>query len=393
MLMALDPLVSQAVGAKDEPSVVRAFQRGIVIAGVLGVGAGLALLWVEPVLRALGQPEVIVRVAGPFVRVQAPGMIAFYLFVALRQTLTALGHLRSMVWTIVIANLINGFLSWALVFGEWGFPAMGATGSGLATTIARWSMLLMLAAFGWSHLRARLRWRPDTLHLRPILRMVRIGAPIAAQYMLEFGVFAAVALLMGRLGPVPAAAHQIAINIASLTFMVPLGVSSAGSVLVGRAIGAGDAPHARRAGVSALAVGATFMLGSACMLLVIPHLLARAYTPEVAVIALAATLIPIAGVFQVFDGLQVVSIGVLRGTGDTRTPLIVSLIGYWVIALPISLWLGLSAGYGPRGLWWGLTAGLVIVALVLLARVRVRLWGPLERIHVDEPAPSPALEA
>jgi len=393
MLMSLDPLVSQAVGAKDEPSVVRAFQRGIVIAGALGVFAVLAMLPVEPVLRALGQPDVIVRVAVPFVHAQTPGMLAFFTFVALRQTLTALGHLRPMVYTIVIANVVNALLCWALVFGHLGMPPLGAVGAGLATTFARWSMLLMLAAFGWRHIRPRLHWRSDTLSAGPILRMLRIGIPIASQYMLEFGVFAAVALLMGRLGPVSAAANQIAINIASLTFMVPLGVSSAGSVLVGRAIGAGDAPRARRAGISALAVGATFMLGSASMLLLVPQVLARAYTPDLAVIALAATLIPIAGVFQVFDGLQVVSIGVLRGTGDTRTPLIVNLIGYWVIALPISLWLGMSAGYGPRGLWWGLTAGLVVVALVLLVRVRVRLWGPLERLHVDEPAPSRALEA
>jgi MATE family multidrug resistance protein len=393
MLMSLDPLVSQAVGAKDEPSVVRAFQRGIVIAVVLGVCAVFAILPVESVLRALGQPDVIVRVATPFVHVQAPGMFAFFLFIALRQTLTALGHLRPMVYTIVIANLLNGVLCWSLVFGHFGLPPMGAVGAGLATTVARWSMLLMLSIFGWQWIRPRLRWRADSLHAGPILRMVRIGIPIACQYMLEFGVFAAVALLMGRLGPVPAAAHQIAINIASLTFMVPLGVSSAGSVLVGRAIGAGDSESARRSGVSALAVGATFMAGSACILLLVPHLLARAYTPDAAVVALAATLIPIAGVFQVFDGLQVVSIGVLRGTGDTRTPLIVNLIGYWIIALPISLWLGIQAGLGPRGMWWGLTAGLVVVALVLLARVRVRLWGPLERIRVDEPPASQALEA
>ena len=393
LLMSLDPLVSQAVGAKDEPSIARAFQRGVVIAAVLGVFAVLVMLPVEPILRALGQPDVIVEIASPFVRVQAPGMLAFFLFVAVRQTLTALGHLQPMVWTIVIANLINGVLCWALVFGHLGFPAMGATGAGLATTIARWSMLILLAAFGWRGIRAHLRWRADTLHAGPIFRMMRIGLPIACQYMLEFGLFAAVALLMGRLGPVPAAAHQIAINIASLTFMVPLGVSSAGSVLVGRAVGAGDAPRARVSGVSALAVGVAFMLGSACVLLLVPHLLARAYTPDPAVIALAVALIPIAGVFQVFDGLQVVSIGVLRGTGDTRTPLIVNVVGYWLIALPISLWLGLSAGFGPRGLWWGLTAGLVVVALVLLVRVRVRLWGPLERLHVDEPASSRALEA
>src|SRR5262245_15586356 len=158
-------------------------------------------------------------------------------------------------------------------------------------------------------------------------------------------------MIMGRLGAVPAGAHQIAINIASLTFMVPLGVSSAAAVLVGRAVGAGDGHAARRAGIAALVAGTSFMGLSAIVLGLAPRLLARAYTPDPQVIALASLLIPIAGVFQVFDGMQVVAIGVLRGAGDTRTPLIVSLLGYWVFALPLGLWLAFGAGWGPVGLW------------------------------------------
>jgi MATE family multidrug resistance protein len=280
----------------------------------------------------------------------------------------------------------------SLVFGHFGAPRLETLGAGIATTIARWLMAGLLLALAWGDLKPRLAWRRDTLHLRPIVRMVRIGLPIGIQILLEFGVFAAVALLMGHIGPVPASAHQIALNIASLTFMVPLGVSSAGSVLVGRAIGAGDPHGARRAGLAALAVGAGFMTLSMCMLLLFPYALARVYTPDAQVVALAAALIPIAGVFQVFDGLQVVSIGVLRGTGDTRTPMIVNLIGYWLCALPFGLWLAFGRGLGPRGLWWGLVAGLMVVALVLLTRVRGRLWGPLERLHVDE-VPLAAAEA
>jgi MATE family multidrug resistance protein len=247
-------------------------------------------------------------------------------------------------------------------------------------------MALLLVALAWKDLGSRLQWRRDALSPRPLGRMLRIGLPIGFQYLFEVGVFSTVALIMGRLGPVPAGAHQIAINIASLTFMVPLGVSSAASVLVGRAVGAGDGGAARRAGIAALIAGVGFMSLSAAVLGFAPGLLARAYTPDPMVLALAASLIPIAGVFQVFDGTQVVAIGVLRGAGDTRTPLIVSLLGYWGFALPLGLWLGFRAGWGPVGLWWGLVGGLMVVALVLLARVRVRLWRRMERIVVDDEA-------
>ena len=389
ILMALDPIVSQAVGAHDEPAVARGLQRGLAIASGLGILGGLVLMPVRTVLLALGQRPELVAVAAPYVQVQAPSLLAFFITLAFRQTLQALGHMRPIVTNIVVANLVNAVLCWALVYGELGAPRLEAVGAGIATTIARWLMALLLPALAWRHLAPRLVWRSDTLRRGPIMRMVRIGLPIGFQYELETGVFATVALIMGRLGPVPASAHQIAINIASLTFMVPLGVSSAASVLVGRAVGAGDAGAARRAGIAALAAGAAFMAMSAVVLGVAPRLLARAYTPDAGILALAATLIPIAGVFQVFDGTQVVSIGVLRGVGDTRTPLIVNLLGYWVFALPVSLWLAFGLGWGPQGLWWGLVAGLMVVALVLVLRVRHRLWRPVERIVVDHPVAAP----
>jgi MATE family multidrug resistance protein len=165
--------------------------------------------------------------------------------------------------------------------------------------------------------------------------------------------------------------------------MVPLGIGTAGSVLVGRAIGAGKPEEARRVAVSALTCGVGFMAVSALVLVLVPHMLARVYTNDAATIALAATLIPLAGVFQVFDGTQVVSIGVLRGSGDTRTPMLVNLLGYWFVALPLALWLGRGLHMGPVGLWWGLVAGLVVVAAVVLVRVRMRLSGDLTRIHIE----------
>jgi MATE family multidrug resistance protein len=210
---------------------------------------------------------------------------------------------------------------------------------------------------------------------------VRLGLPIGAQQGLEFGAFGTVGLLMGRLGTVPVAGHQAALNLAALTFMVPLGVGAAAAVRVGHAVGAGDARGARRAAAAALACGVGFMAASALVLLAAPRALAGLYTSDAAVLALAASLIPIAGVFQVFDGLQVVSLGVLRGAGDTRVPMLVNAVGFWLLGLPLGAWLGLRTSLGPPGLWWGLVAGLAVVGVVLGARVRWRLRGGVRRVE------------
>jgi MATE family multidrug resistance protein len=214
--------------------------------------------------------------------------------------------------------------------------------------------------------------------------MLHVGAPIGGQFMLEGGLFATVTVLMGVLGPSELAAHHVALNLASLTFMVPLGVSAAAAVLVGHAVGRADPEDARGASKAALILGGSFMAVTAMLMLFVPTLFARAYTSEIEVIALAATLIPIAGVFQVFDGMQVVSIGILRGVGDTRTPFFVNLLGFWLIGLPVSLLLAFRLGYGPQGLWWGLVVGLVAVATALLLRVRVRLGQEMRRLVIDE---------
>jgi MATE family multidrug resistance protein len=250
-------------------------------------------------------------------------------------------------------------------------------------------MVLALLLVAWSELRPYLRpFRRDAFELRPLLRMVRLGAPIGAQFQLEFGVFAVVALLMGRLGTVPMAAHQVAINIASFTFMVPLGIAGAASVLVGQAVGAADPWRARRAATASLVVGFAFMALSGALLFALPRPLAMLYSLDVSVVAVAISLIPLAGLFQVFDGIQVVSIGILRGVGDTRAPMIVNVLGFWLIGFPVSLWLGFKTGAGAVGLWWGLVVGLAAVALFLLARVRSRLSRDLARIVIDEEAPA-----
>jgi MATE family multidrug resistance protein len=389
MLMALDPVVAQAVGARDQPAVARGVQRGIVLALLVAVPTTLVFLPSGAILRLLGQPpEVVVR-AAVFINLSALSIVPFFAWVVLRQSLQAMGHMRPIVTVIVAANLLNALLCWLFVFGHLG-SIRGAAGAALASVIARWCMALGLLAAAWTDLKPALQpLRREALALGPLRSMVGLGAPIGAQMVLEFGIFGVVAVLMGRLGTVPIAAHQIAINIASLTFMVPLGISGAAAVLVGRSVGAGEADRARREAVAALGCGVAFMVLSGLVLGTLPRLLARVYTGDPGVIALAVLLIPIAGVFQVFDGLQVVSIGVLRGVGDTRAPMIVNVLGFWLIGFPVSLWLGFHTELGAPGLWWGFVAGLAAVALFLLVRVRARLSRGLTRLAIEE-EPSPA---
>jgi MATE family multidrug resistance protein len=387
VLFALDPIIAQALGARDELAVRRGLQRGLVLSLVLTIPITLVLLTVRPVLELVNQPANVIPDAAGFVHRNAVSVWPFYVFVVLRQTLQAHHRVLPIGITIVAANLVNVVLNYAWIYGNFGFPAMGVIGSAWATTASRWLMAVLLLALGWSTLKRYFAERaPNLLDLGPLWRMLRLGLPIGAQMMLEGGAFNIMALLMGWLGVVQVAAHQIALNLASLTFMVPLGVASAAAVIVGHAVGRGDPEGVRRSTFASLVVGAGFMLCTGVLFIAAPELLARLYTPDMAVIALAALLLPIAGVFQVFDGLQVVAIGLLRGLGDTRTPMIVNIVGFWCIGMPVSLWLGFGLDYGAQGLWWGLVVGLVIVAVFLIVRVRQREEHGLERIIIDEHA-------
>lgn len=395
-LMALDPLVSQAVGARDEPGVTRAIQRGLLLGLLLGIVMMLLMAPATPLLRLFRQPPEIVPAAARYCHVSAAGLIPFLLFVVLRQSLQAIGRLAPIVITIGIANALNVLANWVLIFGLGPIPAMGVTGAAIATVISRWSMWGLLLVLAWRDLHPHIA-APDrgAFALRPLARMLALGLPIGLQQFLEVSAFAAVGLLMGTFGALQVASHQIALNMAALTFMVPLGVGAAASVRVGHAIGAADLGRARRAARLSYVIGAGFMSTTAAVFLLIPVPLAALYTPDRAVIAIAGSLIPIAGVFQVFDGLQAVGAGVLRGLGDTRVPLVAMLSGYWLIGVPVSVGLGFFTGLGPQGLWWGFVAGLASVAVFLLWRLRVVFRRGVSRIHLEaahQPAPSGAQE-
>lgn len=384
VLMGLDPVISQALGAGDSGAVGRGVQRGLVLSVALTLLASVLTLPAQPLFQAARQPEDVIPLAAGYALACVPGILPYFAFMVLRQTLQAMGRMRPIIVTIIVANLANVFFNWVLVFGNLGFPALGAVGSGWASSASRWLMGVVLLGAGWPLLRTYLRpLRRESLAPLPLARMVGLGAPIGVQVLLEFGAFGAAGLLMGLMGAVAVAAHQIALNLASLTFMVPLGVAQATAVLVGRAVGRGDPGEARRMAGGGILMGAGFMATTALAFLLFPGFWGRLYTPDLEVVALVTTLLPIAGLFQVMDGLQVVSSGSLRGVGDTRVPMILNLVGFWILGMPVAGVLAFRAGLGPAGLWWGLAAGLGAVALLLLLRVRARFGRDLVRVVVE----------
>jgi MATE family multidrug resistance protein len=255
-------------------------------------------------------------------------------------------------------------------------------GSAFSTSLARWVMFLYLL------IAARRRLAPywhgftaEAASWRGYLLMFRIGVPIGIHNTVEIGIFGLGAVLIGQIGVTALAGHQVAINLASLSFMVPLGISGAAATRVGNAIGRGDMSGARRAAAASLILGAGTMSCFAVLFATLAVPLGHLYTQDRAVIAMVAALLPIAAVFQVFDGIQVVSAGVLRGAADTTFPAVMALIGYWALALPVGWVLAFRAGFGARGLWWGFVVGLMAVAILLLLRIAARFRGPLVRVQ------------
>lgn len=384
LLLVLDPIVSQAVGAKDTVGVARGVQRGVIMAVVLSVLMSVAMWPVEPFFRSMHQPDGVVPITASVIHWLIFGVLPSFLFVVFRQSLQAMGTARAIVVSIIVANVLNVVLNWVLIYGHWGAPALGPAGSAIATVISRWVTLAIIVAGGWSHLRPTIRpWLPESFALKPMVRMLAIGLPVALQQLLEMAVFSMGGLVIGTFGVVPLAGHEIVLNLASITFMVPVGVGAAAAAMVGRAIGRDDVSAARRDAVAALAVGVGFMTLAMLAFTLLPRFIASGFAADAATVAMASSLLPIAGLFQVFDGIQCVSAGILRGTGDTRVPMLLHLGGFWGVGIPLGLALSLWAGMGPAGIWWGYVGSLIAVAFLQLSRVRWRLMQDIKRLHIE----------
>ncbi len=368
LMLGLDAFVSQAYGASDERECRRWLHAGIWLA-LLVTPIVMGLAWVVYLsLDAWGlHPEIGILV-GPYLRTVSFGALPLLVYTTFRRYLQGIHIVRPLMFALVVANILNAFGNWMLIYGNLGMPALGVEGAAWATTLARLWMAFFLGAVVWrAHHRRQahvphVEWSFDAGRIR---RLVALGFPAASQLVLEVGVFSAATALAGKLDPVSSGSHQIALNVASLAFMVPLGLSSASAVRVGHAIGAREPSRAAASGWTAFAAGAAIMLAIGISLFLWPAQLVSVFTTDPRVISIGSRLLVIAAAFQLFDGTQAVATGVLRGTGDTRTPMIVNVIGHWVLGLPIGYTLCFQSAWGVLGLWIGLSVGLVFTALVL----------------------------
>ena len=372
LLLGLDTLVSQAYGAGNMSECRRWLRHGLWLALVVALPIGLIARAVGANLEVWGfDPAVLGLVHGYFdiVTLSLPPLL---LYAAFRRYLQAVTRVTPIMVTLVTANVVNAAANWLLVFGNLGAPALGVEGAAWATCISR---AYMAAALALVAARQGGLGRPRAgVRLAGFRRILALGWPAAMQHTLEYGAFAAVTLLAGRLEPTTLAAHQIVVNVAGLTFMVPLGISAAGAVRVGHAVGRRDAAGASAAGWSTIALGAGVMLVSAAVFLAAPRLILGVFTPDAHVVGIGLTLIFVAALFQIFDGLQVAATGALRGLGDTRTPMRMNLAGHWMCGLPIGYTLCFVSGWGVIGLWIGVLIGLTVIGAVLLA-----IWHRRER--------------
>ena len=390
VIFVLDPLIAQAIGAKDDAGIRNTIQRGFVLSSGLAVLAMLVMLPVEPILVFLEQKHAIIPIARDYVLINAVSILPLFLFLIARQSLQAFHELRSVLVTIVLANLLNVLLNWILIHGRLGAPELHAHGAALATSAGRFFLCGSLYILAWPRLGPYLRstWN-EAFKLRPILAMLRIGLPIGFHIFIEIGAFSAITLFMGRISVESIAAHNITLQIASFTFMVPLGISAAAAIRVGKAIGRGDQMGAKSAAKAALLLGIVIMAMASVILATCPELLASRFNKRSEIIDLATTLLPIAAAFQIFDGTQIICTGILRGMADTLAPALIHIVGLWGFGI-VSAYL-LCFGVAeqgvqeiwPQGLWWGLLIGLGSVAVIQLVRVHCKFKGELRRVDVD----------
>jgi MATE family multidrug resistance protein len=371
VLYGIDTLVAQAHGAGDSTDARRSLVNGLWLAAMLAPIAAAGLLLSVPLLRAFGTNEKVHLQFERYITALAWSVAPVFFYAAFRRYLQSVHRVGSLTFAIISANLINFAGNWLLIYGHWGFPAMGVRGSAWSTCIARTYMMAVVGASalrgdGW----AGVDWRP---HWSRIRRLFGLGLPAALQMAAEAGVFALVTALASKLDEVATAAHAIALNVISVTYMAPLGISSAAAVRVGNAIGRGDRRGAAEAGWTALAVSSAVMGAAGVALFAVPEAIVRLYSSDAEVIQAGAAMLGVAAFFQLGDGAQVTATGALRGAGDTRTAMLANIAFYWAVGLPLGWWLCFRAGWGARGLWIGLCAALLLIGGVLLWAWRRRI--------------------
>jgi len=369
LMLGLDTLVSHSFGAGKVEDCHRSLVNGVYLS--LGIAPVLmGLVWgVGHLLHYMGIANVVLAQAIPYLKALNWGTLPLLLYFVFRRYLQGMNLAKPVMFALISANVVNLVGNWALIYGHLGLRAMGTVGSGWSTCIARTYMmavLLVYAVYYDYRYQTGLRVASRMPNFIRIWQLVELGLPAATQFGMEVGVFAVATVLIGRLGPVPLASHQVAINTVSFTYMVPLGIASAAAVRVGQALGRKDAHGASRSGWTAILLGASFMSLMSVVFFLFPQYIVRIYSPDPSLIRAASQLLFVGAFFQLFDGIQTVATGALRGAGNTRTPMICHLIFYWLVGLPVGAYLCFDRGWGARGLWAGLCLALILIGSALL---------------------------
>jgi MATE family multidrug resistance protein len=371
LLTAVSVRAAFAHGAGRPREAGEVLRHGLFLAAIESLVCGAGIQWLSHHLEWFGQPPEVARAAQPFLALIGWSLAPSLLFLALKNYYEALNRpWMPMAW--VFAGLaVNVFFNWVLLYGNLGAPALGLIGSGWASLISRTVILGGLVL----HLvfsRELAHAHPERWAANPVFSEFRaqlaLGLPVSFQLLFEVGLFTAAALLMGWLGTIPLAAHQVALSCASATFMFPLGISIALSVRIGQVRGAGEGHRLRAIGLGGIGTGAAIMSCFALVFVAFGRSIAACFIADPVVIDLATRLLVVAAIFQLFDGTQVTSSGALRGLADVRGPTLITFVGYWLLALPAAWTLGFPGGYGPVGVWTGLALGLAICAVLLLGR-------------------------
>jgi MATE family multidrug resistance protein len=381
--MGITPLVSIAEGKGKMKRISSLFQHGLwinIFTAILLIGI---IMMLSQGLHFLDQPEEVVQITIPYLLIITASMLPFMIFQTFKQFAEGLSQTKQAMYVTIFCNLVNVFLNWVLIYGKLGAPELGLNGAGIATLISRVLMPIMM---GWYVIRSKryqlfdLQMGIKKLRFFMINRILKIGLPTGFQYIFEVSAFSAAAIMMGWIGVNALAGHQIALNLASISYMMAAGLSTAGMIRVSNQIGKGSQKAMREAGMVVFGMVLIFMFTCAVIFVVFRYTLPTFYIDDMEVIQISASLLVIAGLFQLSDGVQVVGLGVLRGMEDVKFPTIITLIAYWVLGLPLGYFLAFELEMGAEGIWYGLLIGLSITAVVLFFRFNMLSKKPIGKV-------------
>jgi len=382
---AVTPIVAAAVAAGEETQVRRVTRMGLWLAAIYGLAVTIPLMWSERFFLLIGQDPDVSRLAQDYLRIAAWAMIPALMVTVIRAFLSALELTAMILWATIGAAILNGVLNYAFIFGNWGAPELGIEGAAIASLGSTVLSLLILLGYAL-HKRPeyRLMQRIWKIDVQAITRVFRLGLPIGLTSLAESGLFSMSAVMVGWIGAVELAAHGIALNLASAAFMLHLGLSQAATVRAGHAMGRHDEAALRQSGRVAIAISVTLAVLTVILFVSMPVTLISFFIDPTdpardTLLAVGVTLLAMAALFNLTDGLQVVALGLLRGVQDTAVPMVHAAISYWVVGMPVSYLLGFTFGLGALGVWLGLVAGLAFAAILLLWR----FWGRSVRIAVQ----------